>query len=58
VRGDFDVTVQWGVEGARVPERGFVAKTRRRICARKVRRKNDSFFFCRRPTSCMAVIVQ
>jgi len=57
VRGDFDVTAQRGVEGARVPERGLVPKIRRKICARKVGRKNDSFFFRRRSTSCMSVIV-
>jgi len=30
VRGDFDVSAQRGVEGARVPEGGLIPKTRRR----------------------------
>ena len=45
-------------EGARVPERGLVPKIRRKICARKVGRKNDSFFFRRRSTSCMSGVKQ
>ena len=56
MRGDFNVAAQRGVEGARVPKKEPVPKIRRKICARKVKGKNNTFFFRRRSTSCMSVI--